>query len=247
MKTIVGVNTLENISPFVYSSHCKMWCEIMKAYPEDEFLFYTPYRMSIDNMRNDVARVALSHNCDYIMFIDDDVIVEPTVYKQLREADKPIVAAMAYVRGYPFHPMFFKDLGTVTEINGKRRKNVGFHDDYEKDVDPETGLVQTGAVGFSCVLIKTEIVRAMSPPYFVTGPGHTEDVYFCLKATLELDPEPGIFVQTRCKTGHLMMPDAVSSENVEVLRKYYKPEHDEDGAIKFRMKDYIRNVIQELA
>jgi len=246
LKTIVGVNTLENVSPFVYASHCKLWVEMVRKFPNDEFIFYTPYRMSIDNMRNDVARIAIEHGCDYILFIDDDVIVMPDTYKMLREADKDIVAAMTYVRGYPFHPMFFKDLGTITETNGKRRKNIGFHDDYLETVQ-EDGLVKTAAVGFSCVLIKVDVLKAMSPPYFVTGPGHTEDVYFCLKASLELEPEPEIFVDTKCKTGHLMMPDAVSSENVEILRKYYKPELDEKDVVKFRMKDHIRNVIQEMA
>ena len=247
MKTIVGVNTLESVSSFVYSSHCAFWIQTKKDFPEDEFLFYTPYRMSIDNMRNDVARIALEHKCDYIMFIDDDVIIPPDTYKQLREARKDIVAAMVYVRGYPFHPMFFKDLGDITEPNGKRRKNIGFHTDYKDTVDETTGLVKTQAVGFSCVLINCDVLKAMSPPYFVTGPGHTEDVYFCLKAALELEPEPEIYVQTRCVTSHLMMPDGVNSNNVEILRKYYKPELDEKDAIKFRMKDHIRNVIQELA
>jgi len=247
MKTIVGVNTLESVASFVYASHCKMWCEIKKDFPDDEFIFYTPYRMSIDNMRNDVARIALEHNCDYIMFIDDDVIVMPDCYKLLRQAGKDIVAAITFIRGYPFHPMFFKDLGTITEPNGKRRQNIGYHDDYLETVDKETGLVKTAAVGFSCVLIKVDMLREMSPPYFVTGPGHTEDVYFCLKANNELEPAPEIYVHTRCKTGHLMMPDAVSTENVELLRKYYKPEITDEDAVKFRMKDHIRLVIQEMS
>lgn len=246
MKTLVGVNTLESVSSFVYSSHCKLWVEMKAKFPDDEFLFYTPYRMSIDNMRNDCARVALEQKCDYLMFIDDDVIVKPNVYESLRAADKDIVMALTYVRGYPFHPMFFKEFETLDLANGKIRKNLTFHDDYEDSVG-EDGLVKTGAVGFSCVLIKVDMIRSMTPPYFVTGPGHTEDVYFCLKAAAELDPAPSIYVDTKVSTGHLLMPDAVSDENVKKLREFYKPELDEKDAVKFRMKEHIELVMQEMA
>lgn len=246
MKTLVGVNTLENVSPFVYASHCKLWVEMVRKYPEDEFIFYTPYRMSIDNMRNDAARIAIEHECDYLMFIDDDVIVPPDTYKKFRDADKDIIAAMTYVRGYPFHPMFFKSQGIVVEQNGNRRKNLTFHDDYLDDVQKD-GLVKTDAVGFSAVLIKVDLIKSMSSPWFVTGPGHTEDVYFCIKAALELEPEPTIYVDTTCETEHIMMPNAVGSKNVERLRELYKPELEEKDAIKYRLNDHIRLVMQEMA
>ena len=245
MKTIIGVNTLENVSSFVYSSHIAMFCQIKKEFPDDEFIFYTPYRMSIDNMRNDVARVALEHKCDYLMFIDDDVVVKPNTYKSLREANKDVVAALTFIRGYPFHPMFFKDFENIERHNGKRRKDLTFHDSYEDEIDTE-GLVKTGAVGFSCVLIKVDVLQAMTPPYFVTGPGHTEDVYFCLKARAELEPEPEIYVDTKVPTGHILMNDMVSAENVKKLREFYKPEI-EDNQIKYRMKEHLFDTVKELA
>lgn len=247
MKTIVGVNTLESVSSFAYSSHCKLWIQMKKDFPDDEFILYTPYRMSIDNMRNDVARIAIEHDCDYILFLDDDVCVVPNTYKSLREADKDIVAAMTYVRGYPFHPMCFKDYDTV-DTEGKRRLNLTFHDDYETVLDKETGLFRTGAVGFSCVLIKVDLLKCMNPPYFVTGPGHTEDVYFCLRARLELEPEPQIFVDTKVPTGHLLMPEMVSTDNVEALREHYKKVNDKVvvDTIDNRKPEYLDKVREEL-
>ncbi len=197
-------------------------------------------------MRNDCARIALEHKCDYLMFIDDDVAVKPNTYESLRAADKDVVMAITYVRGYPFHPMFFKHSETIDMGNGKLRRNLAFHDDYEDSID-ENGLVKTGAVGFSCVLIKVDVMRAMTPPYFVTGPGHTEDVYFCLKAAAELEPEPTIYVDTKVSTSHQLMPDMVDSDNVKKLREFYKPELDENDAIKFRMKDHIEQVMQEMS
>ena len=227
MKIVIGVNTLENVSSFVYASHIGLIAQMKSKHPDMEILFYTPYRMSIDNMRNAVAQIAIEQEADYIFFIDDDVVVRNDTFDSLLAADKDIICALTYVRGYPFHPMFFKDVLTVQQLNGKVRKDLTFHDDYENSVG-EDGLVRTGAVGFSCVLIKTDILRAMTPPYFVTGPGHTEDVYFCLKARAELEPEPEIWVDTKVPVGHMLMPDMVTEKTVKKLREMYKPEEDSE-------------------
>ena len=251
MKTLIGVNTLESVHSFVYASHCQFHSQIRKDYPKEDFLLYTPYRMSIDAMRNDAARIAIEQKCDYLMFIDDDVAVQPNTYKALRDRDKDIIMAATFVRGYPFHPMWFSDFETIDQANGTIRKNLKFHDEWEKDLiteGPDAGLVKTGAVGFSCVLIKTDVLRAMTPPWFVTGPGHTEDVYFCLRARAELEPEPGIYVDTTISTSHMLMPDLVNLENVEKLREFYKPDLERSGGLEqFRMKLHLKNIIQELS
>ena len=83
MKILVGVNTLTSVDQLVYLSHCQFWTRTVKQYPNDEFMFFAPHRMSIDNMRNASVKVALQHNCDYLLFIDDDVIVEPHTFKSL--------------------------------------------------------------------------------------------------------------------------------------------------------------------
>lgn len=240
--TIVGINTLSSVNSMVYSSHCKLWIEMKKEFPEDEFLLYTPQRMSIDNMRNEVAKLALVRNADYIFFVDDDVIVHPNTYKSLRDADKDIIMAMTFIRGYPFNPMAFKDLETIVDLQGKKKLNLTYHLGWEQDVN-EQGLFKTGAIGFSCALLKCDTLKALDPPYFVTGTGHTEDVYYCMKARLELDPEPEIWVDVKVPTEHLLTPDAVSVHNVEKLREFYKPEGQE---IVSRTKAYLEKILQEM-
>ncbi len=251
MKTLVGVNTLQAIDTFVYSSHCQFWAQTRKDFPKDDFLLYTPYRMSIDAMRNDAARIALEQNCDYLMFIDDDVVVQPHTFRVLQKRDKDIIMACTFIRGYPFKPMWFRDFETIDQANGKIRKNLMTHDDWKDHLvtdGEDAGLVKTGAVGFSCVLIKVDIIRAMTPPYFVTGPGHTEDVYFCLRARAELEPEPEIWVDTTISTGHTLMADLVTLDNVEKLREFYKPEIEKDGGPpNYRMKKHLENILQEMA
>lgn len=242
-KTLVAVNTLASVSSYVYSSHCKLWITMKEQFPDDQFLFYTPYRSSIDRMRNDSARIALQHECDYLMFIDDDVVVHPNTYKSLREADKDIVMALTYIRGYPFHPMAFRDVYNKEQSNGKIRKDLTLHDEEFWEVG-EDGLFKTGAVGFSCVLIKTDLISSVSAPYFVTGPGHTEDVYFCLKVRAELDPEPTIYVDTKVPTGHILSPEIVSKDNVEKLRAYHKP-NEAGQEVETRSLAFLDDKIKE--
>ncbi len=249
-KTLVGTNTLESVHSFAYSSHIQFWSQTRKDYPKDDFLLYTPYRMSIDSMRNDAARVALEQNCDYLMFLDDDVLLQPRTYKVLRERNKDIIMALTFIRGWPFKVMCFKDFETINLANGKIRKNLRTHDEWKDDLITEgedAGLVKTGAVGFSCVLIKMDVIKAMSPPYFVTGPGHTEDIYFCLRARAELQPEPEIWMDTTIPTGHLLTPDVVSLDTVDKLREFYQPEIEKNGGPpNYRMKKHLEQVLRDM-
>jgi hypothetical protein len=240
MKTLIGVNCLENINSQVYASHIDFFLKTKKAYPDDEFLFFTPYRMSIDNMRNMAAKIALEHNCDYLMFIDDDVLVHPETYKSLREADKDIIMALTYIRSHPYHPMFFREERTFTDENGKIKKEIVFYEDYLNKVD-EKGIVDVEAIGFSCALIKMELVKHLNPPYFVTGAGHTEDVYFCLKCKYTFD-NVSIAVDTKVPTSHLIMQSAVTFSNVEELRK----EHDIENPIGKERFDRVKKIVAEM-
>ena len=219
-KVLIGVNVLESVSSHVYANHIKFFTNLKLAHPEDTFVFFTPYRMAIDSMRNAAAKIAIQHNCDYLMFIDDDVLIKPETYSVLKAADKDCIMALTYIRGYPFAPMFFKAFNKLVDNTGATAEYLTTYDDYQEHID-ENGLVSCAAVGFSCVLIKMDLIKAVAPPWFLTGPNHTEDVYFCNKARYTLDPEPTIYCHTKIPTSHLMMSDIVTDYNVEKLRESY--------------------------
>lgn len=219
MKLFLGINVLEHISARPYLSHLSFMGDCHKDFPGIQIYTYTPYRCSIDRMRNESARMALEFECDYLMFIDDDVIVESHTLKSLINANADIAMAETYVRGMPFNAMFF------TYVDGK----LEHLNEYEHLVD-EQGLIRVDAVGFSCVLIKCDLLRKLSTPYFVTGPNFTEDVYFCVKAQHELGKDNvSMVVDTKVPTGHEMMPGIVTRDNVKLLRQFTA---DEDKAIK---------------
>jgi hypothetical protein len=215
-KIMVGINVLTSVMADSYVSHMNFIYRCAKHMPTTQFFLHAPQRMTIDNMRNHTAKVALANECDYLCFIDDDVMVEPLMLKGLIEADKDIVMAETYIRGYPYDAMFFKF---------KEGKLVNYNE-FKSAVGTD-GLVEVDAVGFSAVLIKCSFLKQLSTPYFVTGPNFTEDVYFCLKAVAELGRENvSMFVDTKYPTAHRLNPEYITAVNRDLLKKFQEDQMD---------------------
>jgi len=193
--------------------------------------------MSIDRMRNMTAKVAIESGADYILFLDDDVIVPPNKgLQQLFDCEADVAAGKVCVRGYPFDYMSFT-----------KNKKGGVTMDTKL---PKTGIVDKEAVGFSFALLKTSFMRRMQEPYFVTGINHTEDVYYCLKAK-QIDPKCKIRINCECECGHILWPEVIFEANRDSYAKYFK-EINKIAAVKNGVKhvakggdrgaDYLKKV-----
>lgn len=211
MKVLIAINNLTSVSQLAYANHCQFWYRLGKQFgSEVDFGLCNPRRMSIDRMRNFAARAALDLQFDYLLFIDDDVLLPFNTVERLLKADKDVVAGVTLIRGYPYHPMIFNFLGPILSADGKTH----FVDNYETLADPETGLLECDAVGFSCCLIKSKVLRELEPPYFITIDGKcTEDVYFCNKAKLER-PGTSVYVDIKVLTAHILGDDIIEPENL---------------------------------
>lgn len=206
---MIGINTLTEVDQAVYANHCQFWFRLGRSMPDYEFALNSPRRASIDRMRNQTASLAIAHGFDYICFIDDDVLVPFDGLQKLIESDKDIVAGWTIIRGHPFDNMFFKWDATKTGLN---RWN---------DPPSDSGLLDCGAVGFSFVLIKTEILKKIPPPFFVTGPNNTEDIYFCVKAQKYID-DVTIAVNLDVKTSHCLGSEFIDPLNRDKYKKYFE-------------------------
>jgi hypothetical protein len=210
MKILIGINCLTSVEQIAYANHLQLFYNLGKRHPDWTVLINTPRRMSIDRMRNASAKIALEFECDYLMFIDDDVIVPIGCIEQMIERDVDIVAGWTIIRGWPFDNMFFK----LDESKNLRN--------YEVERGP--GIVDVDAVGFSCALIKCSLLKKIRPPYFVTGPYNTEDIYFCVKAK-DTVPDCSIIVDCGIETAHIMGPEVIAPWNREEYTKYYKAQY----------------------
>lgn len=256
-KVLVLVNTLSSVQSFVYANHIEFFTKAVKAHPEIDFKLFTPHRMSIDRARNQAAEMALRWECSHILFLDDDVMVPSNAFDMLYAADKDIICGLVVIRGMPFDIMAFKFMDEAKSAlayynklplvapctKGHTHFEVACVECFECQLEP---VVECDAVGFSLCLIKTDVLAMLTPPYFVTGPNHTEDVYFCLKAKDELDPPPGIFMHTGVRCGHLLNPEPIEFATRKKMFEFYLDEWKAGQAHPSRDASHIQRCLASL-
>lgn len=263
-KILILVNTLSSVNAFIYSNHCQFWTRTVKDFPDFEFIFLTPYRMSIDMARNLAAKQALALNCDYLMFIDDDVLIPADTFKKLYEAEKDVIAGLGCIRGFPFDNMIFKEHireevsktaqgEVILDSEGKeiilQHRELSFYNELPKNEDGSlVELVECGAVGFSCCLLNMDVLRLLEPPYFITLPSCTEDVYFCNRLIEELTPTPTIFCHTGVQWGHMLNSEPIEYGTKKKFQEFYSERAIENGVQEEQHRDleYISKVIARM-
>lgn len=226
IKVLWSINVLTEIDSQAYPSH------LVHAYrmgrdTDVEFMLHTPRRMPIAAGRNSAVEVALTNDCDYILFTDDDMELHPQAFKTLLSRDRDIVMAMCYIRGYPYRPMVFKWFEgeeTQTSVGDQKVKGrcIGLWSECEQHIQ-ENGLIEpVAAVGCATTLVKTDLLRKMNFPWFYTGTANTEDVYFCIKAQ-NVHPDVTIAVDTTIPSGHVLKDKSILYPwNAETLRQFNK-------------------------
>src|SRR5437773_451894 len=173
LRILICVNTLTSVSSFIYSNHISLFTHTIRKFPDAEFFFFSPHRMSIDNARNTAAKLAMGYECTHLMFLDDDVLCPTDAIEKLVKADKDIICGLVYLRGYPFHVMAFKETQNKEESTFNAKLNLTYYDDLpveEEDIAFENGklqprlkeLVSCTAIGFSCALIKVDVIQALN-------------------------------------------------------------------------------------
>lgn len=216
-KILIACNTLTSVSGEVYPYHMKMFYNLGRRHLDYDFVQLTARRMSIDNFRNYATETAITNNCRYLMFLDDDMKIPADTFGLLLDACERqgygIVAALNYIRGYPFKIMSFKyDLSA----RGRRLTNL-----TQRDIDnvPLGSVIPCDAIGTATCLIDVNVLRKITKPYFLTGPHGTEDIYMCLKAR-DAVPELKIGTHTGVQTGHLIDPEIISHDTRASLMRY---------------------------
>lgn len=158
-------------------------------------------------MRNMTAKVAVDTKADYVLFLDDDVIVNPNYgLKQLLDCKADIAAGKVCVRGYPFNYMAFKKTKVGLEMLSEL---------------PKHGIVDCDAIGFSFALLKVSLLKKVELPWFITTLNSTEDVFFCHKAR-QAFPKCTIRINCDCTCGHILWPEIMVEENRDAYINYFK-------------------------
>lgn len=197
-------------------------------YPEDhvyEFSFFTMGRLYTAKAREVICTEAVKAGADYVLMLDDDMIVPIDWFEKLIRHEVDICAAFAVTRNKPFWPVIYQKEEGIDKASGRPFA-------YNRNLRnyPRNKLVECDAVGFGGVLIKVDILKKLSAPYFCLTSPNGEDINFCYRAKEEVGAR--IFMDTSVKLGHLGAPFVATEEVADA----YVAEH---GTEEDSTKNYV--------
>jgi hypothetical protein len=151
----------------------------------------------IPGARNTLVQRSLDVGSEWILFVDDDHVFPDDLLKKLLAHDKDIVAAPYLRRAGNHLPLVYS-----------HRREDGLYEPIDFTQLPGEGLLKVHAVGAGCLLIRSEVFRAISSDadWFEHGRiqgrdwNAAEDIIFCEKAN-----EAGfeIFIDLGTPVGHM--------------------------------------------
>jgi GT2 family glycosyltransferase len=185
--------------------------ELLKETPRFEFFFCIIGRIFTPVARDEAAKMAIEHDCDYLYMIDDDMICPDDMFEKLYKHDVDIIAPLAFTRNPPYSPVLYHSVEGYDAVAKKDYFINNVVMNYPKDT-----LVESDAVGFGAVLIKRWVLEKVGPKPFMSTCGTGEDILFCYKAK---KIGARVFMDTSCKIGHIGHPLHITEEYVEAYRK----------------------------
>lgn len=212
MRIAIGIPIVRSVSGDVYPSHLSLMAtlgrmgEVVTLAPLDVY----PH----DRARQFIADNAVAANCDYLLFVDSDMLVPSDapikLLETLQKQKAQVVSGYTPRRGYPYTNSWF-------ETN-----HLGLH-----QIEPfgnEVREIQSS--GLACTMIDLRWLQKFKKPWFFQGclePNDPksfvwEDAYFC---NLVRDNSGKIFGDARVECGHQSAPVIVTRQNADRLRAEY--------------------------
>jgi hypothetical protein len=162
----------------VHSQFAYCLTQLIKTTSEvgiDTYLFFDSSTILL-NQREKLIENAKDIKCDYVLWLDSDMMFPSTTALRLLAHNKDIVACNYLKRSKPLKTVAYTDLTNW---------------DSWLPLEPKDDLVKVEGVGMGCMLMKTEIFDSLQKPYFeFTYKGDTQDWYgedFMLLTKLRLN------------------------------------------------------------
>jgi len=135
-------------------------------------------RMVVDWARNELARTAIEHKCEYtgqyfthILWLDDDMVFQPDLaLRLLKRPNLDMVSGLYFGRGTPLPVVFVK-----------RPEDKSRHI-HHNIADVPHALVEIDACGFGALMMRRDVLERVPEPWFTIDWQAGEDIAFCVKA-----------------------------------------------------------------
>ena len=207
MKILIAVPTFENIYPDTFKS----------IYDLDtsghDVLFEYVRGYDCATARNHIAQMALDKKTDYVLMVDNDVVLPKDALINLIET--PVDVCLGYY-AHRDNDNRYRGRSCVCKLydeNGNKHFNYPLESEYTADElkelkDSGQFRVQIHGGGMGCAFIKTEVFKQLKYPWYdwVNYDDNnrgmlSEDLYFCEQCRKKDIP---IFTDTRVNCGHIL-------------------------------------------
>lgn len=194
MKILIAVPTFESIFPDTFKS---IW-DLDRGGHEVLFEYVRGYDCAA--ARCQIALLAQAKGVDYVLMVDNDMVLPPDALVHLLEADPQVCLGYCARRGkdgYDGVSSIFRDDPQLKDrYTTKELKDLRAAGRFR---------LQVRGGGAACMLIKTSVFEDMNYPYFhwvnyMDKKSLSEDLYFCEQCRINDVP---IYVDTRVACGHI--------------------------------------------
>lgn len=206
MKILIAVPTFETIYPDTYKS---IW-NLDKGEHETLFEFVRGY--DVATARNHIAQRAIDLETDYVLMVDNDVVLPKDVLTKLLQDAQDVCLGYYAHRDTDNRYRGATCICKLKDEHGNRYFNYPLESEYT--AAEMCGLAEAGETkivvhggGMGCALIKTDVFRKLSYPWYDWvnyGDAHrgmlSEDLYFC---ELCRNGHIPIYADVRVGCGHL--------------------------------------------
>jgi hypothetical protein len=142
--------------------------------------------------RNQIVRKFLEGKSEFLLFVDDDMVLPADLARKLAAYNVPVIAPLATMRMPPFPPVIY-ERGVMGITN--------------KWVYPQDKPFTVDVVGTGVLMIRRDVLEQMEEPWFawgdyqIKGNRMGEDIYFSDKVRFELGLP--IWIDPSLKVGHI--------------------------------------------
>lgn len=207
MKILIAVPTFENIYPDTFKSIYDLDTEGHEV----SFEFVRGYDCA--TARNRIAQMALDKGVDYVLMVDNDVVLPSDAFRSLTDGLKDVCLGFYAHRDADNLYRGRTCVCKLEDEKGVRYFNYPLESEYTaKELhalrDAGKHKIRIHGGGMGCAFIKTDVFRKTKYPWYdwVNYKNEkrsmlSEDLYFCEQCKAKNIP---IYTDTRVNCGHML-------------------------------------------
>ena len=213
VKVCIGVPCYGQVSPALLEDWGRWLYHCGRRLPDYDFFLAIKTKSEQFRARNSIVRAAQTAQADYLLMIDDDMILDTdntqehnTSYDlvdKLIQHKKDICGALYFQRGGECRPVLMASNGETAYR-------------FLRDDEVTHGLQRVDVAGGGCLMIDMKIFDRIDQPFF--APEHTfgTDIQLCRAATAKGFE---VWADTSIELGHLKIEQAVVTSRTRHLHQ----------------------------